>query len=61
MHGYQGPKYDREFSRSDSLGRHASGGVYKDMTDNEESMDTSSPHDQSPFGKGKKKHLWKTI
>ena len=53
---YQCPKCYREFSRSDSLRRHASSGDCKedstDMTDSEESMDSSSSHDQPPFGKG---------
>ena len=53
---YQCPKCYREFSPSDSLKRHASSGVCKEdspsMTDNEESMNSSSSHDQPPFGKG---------
>ena len=59
MGRYQCPKCYREFSRSDSLRRHTSSGVCKedstnmtDMTDSEESMDSSSSHDQPPFGKG---------
>ena len=56
MGRYQCPKCYREFSRSDSLRRHTSSGVCKEdstnMTDSEESMDSSSSHDQPPFVKG---------
>ena len=56
MGRYQYPMCFREFSRSDLLKRHAYSGVSKDdstnMTDSEESIDSSSSHDQPPFGKG---------
>ena len=56
MGRYQCPKCYREFSRSDSLRRHASSGVCKEdstnMTDSEERMDSSSSHEKPPFRKG---------